>query len=121
MARFVEPTREQVIVWRKWVESRPPLVRDLARRFEPWSLYRLETTGHRVTVYSYSEDNTVTVDVLGRFNLVKFERRVFGISPHDLFPCELPASGEPLGVMMSEAETEAFIAQQRRKHRGGNP
>jgi len=98
MARIVEPTQAQVEEWKAWVAERPEVVREIAERLEPWSLYRLKTTDQRVTLYSISEDGTVTVDVTGQFNPSLFERRVFGIDPDDLEPCELPTPGEPLGM-----------------------
>ena len=57
----------------------------------------MKSTGHRVTMYSYSENGTVTVNVTGDYNVVVFERQVFGISPDDLEECDLPAPGEFLG------------------------
>ena len=97
MARFTEPTPEQEAGWKEWVAERPPVVRAVAERFEPWSLYRLKTTGQRVTIHSFSEDGTMTVLVTGDFNLLTFSRSVFGINPDDLEPCDLPAPDEFLG------------------------
>lgn len=110
MARFKEPTLTQEREWKKWVASRPVGVRAVASRFEPWSLYRLKSTGHRVTVQSFgeTEDGTVTltVAVTGEFNKVLHERAVFGIDPNDLEPCNLPLPGEPLGADLSQTEVE---------------
>jgi len=101
MANVFEPTEEQQKNWAQWVAERPDNVRAVAERFLPWKLYRMRSTGHRVTVYSLGEhpDGTVTltVNVTGEFNLLSFERRVFGISPDDLEECDLPAKDEPLG------------------------
>ncbi len=105
MARIYEPTPEQEAMWNEWVAERPPAVREVAQRFEPWSLYRLKSSGHRVTIYSFTDEPvTMTVDVTGDFNAVTFERRVFGINPDDLEPCELPSPDEPLGALMSQGE-----------------
>lgn len=101
VARYHNPTPEELAAWNAWVESRPENVRDLARRLDPWTLYRLKSSGHRVTIYAIDEHNdepvTLRVNVTGAFNLVAFERCVFGISPGDLEECELPAADEPLG------------------------
>jgi hypothetical protein len=98
MAGIYDPTPEQRAAWDDWVASRPACVRRVAERFDPWSLYRLRTTGHRVTIYAFDEGEdgrvTLKVDVTSKFNRVAFERRVFGIDPDDLEPCELPAFGE---------------------------
>lgn len=96
--------------WCKWVATRPPEVQSLCNRLPPDRLYRMKSTGHRVTLYSYSEDGTVTVDVTGEYNAVVMERRVFGISPDDLEECEMPGSGETTGTLLTEPEeVNAFI------------
>lgn len=103
MARFHEPTPEEESEWADWVAARPEAVRVVAQRFEPWSLYRLKSSGNRVVIYSIEESDpvTLTVDVTGDFNAVAVERRVFGINPDDLEPCELPSPDETLGVLFS--------------------
>lgn len=104
MAIIREPSAKQRREWCKWVKSRPPAVRAIAERFEPWRLYRLTSSGHRVTIYSINEDGTLTVFVSGEFNAVAFERRVFGINPDDLIECNLPGPDEPLGSMEMDPE-----------------
>jgi hypothetical protein len=98
MAGIYDPTPGQRAAWDGWVASRPACVRRVAERFNPWSLYRLRTTGQKVMLLSFSEEEdgrvTLTVNVTSEFNRVAFERRVFGIDPDDLEPCELPAFGE---------------------------
>ncbi len=94
MAKWTTLTDEQRAAWAEWTASRPPVIQDLIARFPHDELYRLKSSGHRVTIYSYSENGTMTVDVSGEFNFVAFERRVFGIMPDDLEPCDLPAPGE---------------------------
>jgi hypothetical protein len=108
MARFTQPTKQQERGWRKWVKSRPPVVRAMAERFEPWSLYRMKSTGQRVTMCSFSEDGTLTVAVTGQFNHVMFDRQVFGVSPDDLEPCDLPVD-EMTGTVLTNDEVEANI------------
>lgn len=104
MANWFEPDKDVVEDFYKWLESRPQAVREVARRFPPWELFRMQSTGHRVTVHGFSQhvdDGRITlmVDVTGRFNLVVMERRVFGVDPEDLEPCELPAKDEKLGSL----------------------
>lgn len=96
--------------WAEWVKTRPPVVQELCRRFPPNRLYRLRTTGQRVTLYSYNEDGTVTVNVTGEYNRIIYARRVFGVSPDDLEECDLPVEGEPLGEMLTdEADIKKYI------------
>jgi hypothetical protein len=78
-----------------WIAARPPAIREMIRRWPPNLLYRLESTGHRVTIHSYFEGGTVTVSVTGTCKLVTFERNVFGVDPATLEECDLPAEGEP--------------------------
>ncbi len=108
MARFVEPAADVVEEWNKWVAERSPAVREVANRFEPWTLYRLRSTGHRVHVIGFDEnkDDTVTLKVVvsGRFNFVVFDRIVFGIDPDDAEECDLPLPGEELGTIFYDQE-----------------
>lgn len=99
MAEISQWTDEQHREWEEWVESRPPAVQDIARRLPPNRLYRLGTTGHRVTIFSYNEDGTVKVNVTGQYNWVTFNRTVFGINPDDLEETDLPDADEQLGSM----------------------
>jgi len=107
MARFHEPTKKQLKGWKKWAAKRPPVIRALAERFDPWTLYRLDG-GDRVHVLSFCEDGTVTVAVTRHFNLVIFERQVFGIHPEQLSECDLPSKDEPTGVLIPEPTGEDF-------------
>ena len=114
MARFAQPTSEQEAGWAAWVAERPDNVRAIAERFEPWSLYRMKSTGQRCTVYSFGEQEdgkvTLTVNVTGDFNVVIFDRQVFGIDPEDLEPCELPADDELTGAALTdEAAIDEFV------------
>jgi hypothetical protein len=96
--------------WKEWVGTRPPIVQELCERLPPDRIYLLKSSGHRVTLYSYSENGTVTVNVTGEYNAVTFDRQVFGIKPDDLEECDLPASDQPIGTLLTEdAEVEAFI------------
>jgi hypothetical protein len=101
MADICTPTPEESDAWDQWVAELPGKTRVVAERFKPWKLYRLKPSGHRATLVSFGEatDGSVLirVNVSGEYNLLAFERDVFGISPDDLEECELPAADEPLG------------------------
>jgi hypothetical protein len=98
-----DPTEDDIESYNKWVESRPPSIQELAKKFLPWKLYKLKSSGHRVVIYSIGEPRaageppTFTVAVLGKYNRVAFERRVFGTAPDDLEECDLPGPDEVLG------------------------
>ena len=106
MANHYEPTPEQEADWQQWLAGRPEVIRKVASRFSPWMLYRMKSTGHRVVITSYSETDpvTLTVAVLGRFNRVTMERRVFGIDPDDLEECPLPGPDEELGSTFTQEQ-----------------
>ena len=101
--RFKQPSKLQRKLWNQWIEERPASIQEVARRFDPWTLYRLKTTGQRVYILSFSEpgeDGKVRcrVGVSGEFNLVTFERDVTGIDPDDLVECDLPGPNETVGT-----------------------
>jgi hypothetical protein len=101
--------------WGAWVKERPDVVQELieTRGFAPWKLYRMKSTGHRVVLHSFDEELsgeiTLKVSVLGRFNLVHFDRTVFGIDPNDLEECDLPAEDEPRGALLTHEEVGKAI------------
>lgn len=95
--------------WERWVSTRPPVVQDLCRRYPPDRLYLLKPPGQRVTLVSYNENGTVTVNVSAQWNCVVFEREVFGIDPNDLEECDLPNETELVGAMLTEeGDVKAF-------------
>lgn len=96
---WTTPTAAHEAAWREWLAARPDRVRAIAERFDPWTMYRLTTTGQRcqflgcdvgaqncgeieadperVTVRIYAEN-----PILGAITGTE----VFGISPDDLQP-----------------------------------
>lgn len=98
MARTYEPTPKEFIEYTEWVATRPVVIREMAQRWNPWTLYRMKSTGHRVLICSFYEDRTLRVVVLAQYNLIGFERYVFGIDPDDLEECDLPGPDDPVGI-----------------------
>lgn len=96
--RWTTPTPEQEAGYADWVETLPEPSRSLAKRFDPWTLYRLTPTGSRVTIESFRDDGTVRVFVSADYNLVIFGRSVFGVAPDDLVECDLPGPDEQVGT-----------------------
>ena len=110
MAKIIEWSEEQEKAWEDWVSTRPQIIKDLCKRFPPYNLYRLKNSGHRVTLYSYSENGTITVNVTDEYNAVMFDRQVFGIKPEDLKECDLPGTDEEIGTVLTvEEDVEEFI------------
>jgi hypothetical protein len=104
--RYTQPTEEHLIAWDTWLAERPEALRVCVAKYklDPWTLYRLKPTGQRVFIvalYEPGEDGKVTlrVGVSGEFNLLTFERDVFGIDPADLEECDLPNLTEQIGTL----------------------
>lgn len=96
--------------WKEWLASRQPVIRELCERLPPDRLYRMKPNGQRVTLYAYNEDGTVTVQISGQYNVVIFDRHVFGVNPDDLEECELPSEAAPHGTMLTEeSEINEFV------------
>ena len=94
----------------KWLKGRPKVIREMAKRCPLNLLYRLKSTGQRATLYSYSENRTVTVNITGEYNAMMFDRRVFGIDIDDLEECDFPASDEPVGTLLTEqADIDSYV------------
>ena len=100
----------------EWVEERPECIKEMIKKYPPNLLYRLKTANQRVTIYSYAENNTMTVTVSGDYNLIDFERNVFGIKPEDLEECDFPQDGELVGVVMTKEETKEYLKSARKNY-----
>ena len=112
------PNRWDLLIAFLWPVSFPAIllvraaqrvVRANAERLPPWELFRMKTTGDRVTVYSYAENGAVTVNLTAEFNLTLFERQVFGVNPADLEPCDLPAEDEIVGTVLTGEQVAGNI------------
>jgi hypothetical protein len=71
----------------KWLEGRPQIVKDIARKYPPWYEYvhKEHPEAGTYTLHSINEDGTVTcnkVDWLG------IPMQVFGMNPEDLIKKE---------------------------------
>jgi hypothetical protein len=88
----------------EWLQGRPDCIIDMVKRYPPNVLYRMKSTGQRVTIIAYAEDSTVRVLVSGDYNAIIFDREVFGISLEDLEECDLPDSNERLGTLLKTEE-----------------
>lgn len=97
MAKFREMDEK---LWEEWVETRPPVIQEMCRKYRPGTLYKMKSTGQRVYLLSYAEDKTVTVAVTRDFNFVIYDRNVFGVDINDLEECDLPEESEPLGSII---------------------
>jgi len=99
LTRVYEPSAEDLAAHNEWVESRPPEIRAIAERVDPWTLYRIKQTGQIVGLCSISEAEpprypkpTVTVSVMRQYNpgTLLPDFNVFGLDPDDLEAVEPP-------------------------------
>lgn len=114
MAKWINWTPTQERMWAEWITQRPEIIQTVAREHNLRGdlLYRLKNTDQHVTLHSFSEDGTLTVNVLDAFNQHLFvhrafpgfnERHVFGILPSDLEECDYDGPVED-GAAYLEAE-----------------
>jgi hypothetical protein len=88
---WTEPTDENRAAWAQWLDERPGHVRAVAERFDPWTMYRLTTTGQRCQVIGFHEadgDIPVTVYIYAEHRILGpiTGVNVFGIDPADVVP-----------------------------------
>ena len=124
MARIITPTVEQEQGWQEWVASRPPQVRDIARRFDPWTLYMLKSTGQLVTLRSFEFDETsdrVTLKVEANGETAG-DKILSGINPDDLSAPNAAYSEEDASPpLLDEDEIDAQIESFRDAIRRSGP
>jgi hypothetical protein len=114
MAEIIKLSPEQRASYEAWIAARPPEIQAMIRSHPPIKLYRLATTGQRVTIDSYAEDGTVAVILSGRYNVVVMDRRVFNIPLSELTECELPVPDESTGTALFDpVQVERFIEASR--------
>jgi len=88
-----EPDDEKERLWKEWLAERPPDVRAVAEKFNPWTVYRHTVTNQRCQIQSFSEPEdpnekvTVTAYVEGPMGPI-MGHGVFGIPPENLVPWE---------------------------------
>lgn len=101
MAKVIELTPE----FEEWKASRPKKIQEMIESHPPDRLYAYKCGDRidRVTIYSYNEKGTVTVNYTGEYNRVLFGRRVFGVNLDELTECDLPGPDEELGDIAEEA------------------
>ena len=93
----------------EWLKTGPLIIQEMAKKYPPNKFYKIRGKGHICTLYSYSENNTVTVDITGDFNKLTIERRVFDINIDDLVETEFDET-QPTGVLFTkEDDIENYI------------
>lgn len=100
MAEFAKLDDE----WNEWIKERPTIVWEMCKSHPPNKLYYYARTEHIVTIHGYSEDGTMIVNITGEYNLVTFDRQVFGIKPEELVECDFPEPGAELGTILTDPD-----------------
>jgi hypothetical protein len=67
----------------KWLEGRPQVIKDIARKYPPWKTYVHKEHPETATyqIYSINEDGTVTCN---KVDFMGIPIQVFGMNPNDL-------------------------------------
>lgn len=87
----------------EWLKTRPLIIQEMAKKYPPNKFYKIRGKGHICTLYSYSEDKTVSVDITGDFNKLTIERRVFDVNIDDLVETEFDET-QPTGVLFTKED-----------------
>lgn len=87
--RFMEPTQESLKTWNTWLESATPALREIGRKVDPWTVYRVPSTKTIVTLLSLEQDATFKVTVWHDSRKHKEKR-----------PCPYNAAGVPLVALV---------------------
>lgn len=118
-----EPTTEMNDAVAQWLAERPPAVRAVAERFNPWQVYRLRTTGQACRFVGCDvgarncgeimvDADRVTVRVNAQHPVlgpVLTGRQVFGIDPDDLEPWPDDVPFQPDGEVEVEILPVRFV------------
>jgi hypothetical protein len=106
----IEPTKEQLAEWDAWVATRPPIIRPLAGRFQPWICLRDRETGNGhyiVTALEEPEgDGPATIRIAHGADSFMPGFQVFGVDPDTLTPCGCGEWAWP-----SEEQADASMAR----------
>lgn len=97
-------TEEQAKILEEWKLTRPKIIQDMIEKFPSNILYRLKETNQNVTIYSYSEDGTLTVNVLPQYNPHKLDNAGF---------IALPEGWQVFGIKQDSLEESNFIIKQK--------
>ncbi len=79
VVKFEDPREREL---RKWLKDRPKIIQEMALKIKPWKAYRIKATGQECSIYSFSENGTITVNTHNC--LMGGQYRVFGYKPEDL-------------------------------------
>lgn len=85
--RIIQPTEKQIKEWKDWIESKPPIVQDIAHNLDPWTLYLMQDTQQLVTFTEINENGTICIIAWGRADGqvgFMYPRGVFGVNPKEL-------------------------------------
>ena len=83
--KFIKWTKKEYREWDDWLESRPNCIKKMCFSHPADQIYRMKSTGHIATIFSYSENGTVKVVINNEYVIqTSMERFVFGVTLDDL-------------------------------------
>jgi len=94
--KFPKATKKARREFDAWLWTRPAVIRRMAKRFDPFTPYRVKATGQVGFVVSWNEGGTMRLRISEWFqdnpkiavSLTEFDLEVFGLRPKDLMPYE---------------------------------
>jgi hypothetical protein len=91
MARWMNPTRKDVLDISAKFKDRPRHVRAIAKKIDFFSLYWLPPVTSCVVVCSVEDDGSLMVSATREYNnSLPYDVLILGVDPADLRTCELP-------------------------------
>ncbi len=80
------PTDEDRAQLEEWLAERPEVIQCMARAWPPWHCYKMRGSAGHYSIYSYAENETVTLTHGDDSTLPGVQ--VFGIKPTSLVLCD---------------------------------
>lgn len=117
----LRPSAEERAALDEWLEDRPQVIQEMARKYPPWHCYRHPPSGphgHYV-IYSYAENGSVTL-IHGSDSFLP-AMQVFGIPADDLVVCDCGQwrNASAAQAFATDARIRAAIAE-RDANKGSN-
>lgn len=98
MARWMNPTRKDVLEVNQKLKDRPRNVRAIAKKLDFFSLYWLQPVQSHVIIYSVEDDGSITVSATREYNHLVYDVLIFGVDLEDLHTCEIPSRAREQGA-----------------------
>lgn len=109
MEKRYQPTEAERKQLAEWIESRPPAVKEVAKKLNPFTCYRLKDNPGHYSLYSILEPKGTgpcTVTIIHGHDSYLAGIRVFDINPDDLASCNCGQWESPTDQDILDRELE---------------